>query len=76
MNIFPAGKFLLQISRDLTVDRTTANRTKVDQTIVDRNDTYFYLFSFLLTIHLKLLIVQVEIKIVNKEAATKLSKKS
>ena len=31
---------------------------------------FFYLFSFLLTINLKLLIVHVEIKIVNKEAAT------
>ena len=33
----------------------------------------FYLFSFLLTINLKLIIVHVEIKIVNKEAATKRS---
>ena len=31
------------------------------------------LFSFLLTINLKLIIVHVEIKIVNKEAATKRS---
>ena len=34
---------------------------------------YFYLFSFLLTINLKLIKVHVEIKIVNKEAATKRS---
>ena len=34
---------------------------------------FFYLFSFLLTINLKLIIVHVEIKIVNKEAATKRS---
>ena len=33
----------------------------------------FYLFSFLLTINLKLIIVHVEIKIVNKEAASKRS---
>ena len=32
---------------------------------------FIYLFSFLLTINLKLIIVRVEIKIVNKEAATK-----
>ena len=32
---------------------------------------FIYLFSFLLTINLKLIIVDVEIKIVNKEAATK-----
>ena len=34
---------------------------------------YFYLFLFLLTINLKLIKVHVEIKIVNKEAATKRS---
>ena len=34
---------------------------------------YFYLFSFLLAINLKLIIVHVQIKIVNKEAATKRS---
>ena len=34
---------------------------------------FLYLFSFLLTINLKLIIVHVEIKIVNKEAATKRS---
>ena len=34
---------------------------------------FFYLFSFLLTINLKLIIVHVEIKIVNKEAVTKRS---
>ena len=34
---------------------------------------FFYLFSFLLTINLKLIKVHVEIKIVNKEAATKRS---
>ena len=35
---------------------------------------FFYLFiSFLFTINLKLIIVHVEIKIVNKEAATKRS---
>ena len=34
---------------------------------------FFYLFSFLLTINLKLITVHVEIKIVNKEAATKRS---
>ena len=33
----------------------------------------FYLFSFLLTINLKLIIVHVEIKIVHKEAVTKQS---
>ena len=33
----------------------------------------FYLFSFLLTINLKLITVHVEIKIVNKEAVTKRS---
>ena len=33
----------------------------------------FYLFSFLLTINLKLIKVHVEIKIVNKEVATKRS---
>ena len=33
----------------------------------------FYLFSFLLTINLKLIKVHIEIKIVNKEAATKRS---
>ena len=32
---------------------------------------FIYLFSFSLTINLKLLIQHVEIKIVNKEAATK-----
>ena len=39
-------------------------------TIVFLNE---YLFSFLLTINLKLIIVHVEIKNVNKEAATKRS---
>ena len=34
---------------------------------------YFFLFSFLLRINLKLIIVHVEINIVNKEAATKRS---
>ena len=34
---------------------------------------FIYLFSFLLTINLKLIKVHVEIKIVNKEAATKRS---
>ena len=34
---------------------------------------FIYLFSFLLTINLKLIIVHVETKIVNKEAATKRS---
>ena len=34
---------------------------------------FIYLFSFFLTINLKLIIVHVEIKIVNKEAATKRS---
>ena len=34
---------------------------------------FIYLFSFLLTINLKLIIVHVEIKIVNKKAATKRS---
>ena len=34
---------------------------------------FMYLFSFLLTINLKLIKVHVEIKIVNKEAATKRS---
>ena len=34
---------------------------------------FFYPFLFLLTINLKLIIVHVEIKIVNKEAATKRS---
>ena len=35
------------------------------------NIFFLILFSFLLTINLKLIIVHVEIKIVNKEAATK-----
>ena len=34
---------------------------------------FFFLFSFLLTINLKLIKVHVEIKIMNKEAATKRS---
>ena len=34
---------------------------------------FYFLFSFLLTINLKLIKVHVEIKIVNKEAATKRS---
>ena len=34
---------------------------------------FLYLFSFLLTINLKLITVHVEIKIVNKEAVTKQS---
>ena len=34
---------------------------------------FIYLFSFLLTINLKLIKVHVEIKIVNKEASTKQS---
>ena len=34
---------------------------------------FFYLFLFLLTINLKLITVHVEIKIMNKEAATKRS---
>ena len=34
---------------------------------------FIYLFSFLLTINLKLIKVHIEIKIVNKEAATKRS---
>ena len=40
---------------------------------VKKNFWYFliFLFSFLLAINLKLLIVHAEIKIVNKEAATK-----
>ena len=36
-------------------------------------ELFFCLFSFLLTINLKLITVHVEIKIVNKEAATKRS---
>ena len=39
----------------------------------NQSDIFFYLFSFLLTINLKLIKVHVEIKIVNKEAATKRS---
>ena len=43
-------------------------------TLYSKNFIFIYLFiSFLLTINLKLIIVHVEIKIVNKEAATKRS---
>ena len=41
--------------------------------LFNKEALFFYLFSFLLTINLKLIKVHVEIKIVNKEAATKRS---
>ena len=46
---------------------------KVKKIFVEQFGIFIYLFSFLLTINLKLIKVHVEIKIVNKEAATKRS---
>ena len=41
------------------------------KSLIHFNYISFYFFLFLLTINLKLIIVHVEIKIINKEAATK-----
>ena len=46
---------------------------KAKLNIAEKKFFFFCLFSFLLTINLKLIIVHVEIKIVNKEAANKRS---
>ena len=67
--------FFCVISSYLAAFTTSSKHSQIVYKTFTRYSMQFYILfiSFLLTINLKLIIVHVEIKIVNKEAATKRS---